>query len=237
MTLTLTIEDIAAAFPNYQVAAILADDMRVDAHRSADLTALIEDREASCRERHAGTPLSQIPGIAVWRDAYRQFGIKKTSYRSSIERIVKNALADRSLPHINAFVDAYNAVSLAHVFPIGADDADRIASAVAFRYGRADDSFYPLGQADAQNDPPKPGEVVLAAGNNVLCRRWNWYQDARSPITEATQRALVTVQCNGAGDLKAAADDLTDLLERFCSARCTVLFASAENPVVAFPAS
>jgi DNA/RNA-binding domain of Phe-tRNA-synthetase-like protein len=54
--------------------------------------------------------LADIPGVAAWRKAYRAFGIKRTSYRSSVERLMKNALADRPLPEINAFVDAYNAV-------------------------------------------------------------------------------------------------------------------------------
>ena len=35
--------------------------------------------------------LSAIPGVAAWRSAYRAFGIKKTSYRSSVERLVKHA--------------------------------------------------------------------------------------------------------------------------------------------------
>ena len=30
------------------------------------------------------------------------------------------------------------------------------------------------------NDPPKPGEVVYADAAKVLCRRWNWRQDART---------------------------------------------------------
>ena len=69
--------------------------------------------------------MSQIPGIAAWRAAYKGFGIKQTRYRSSVERLVKNVLAGRPLARVNAFVDLYNAVSLAHVLPLGADDLDR----------------------------------------------------------------------------------------------------------------
>ena len=43
-------------------------------------------------------------------------------------------------------------------------------------------------------EAPKAGEVVYADAAHVLCRRWNWRQDARSLITAATARAVVTVQ-------------------------------------------
>ncbi len=232
MQITLTIEDVSDDFPDFRIAAILAHGLKIPAERPPELDDLIAQRESACAAEYAGMQLSEIPGVAAWRRAYRQFGIKKTSYRSSVERLVKNVLAERRLPAINGFVDTYNAVSLAHVLPVGADDIDCIGPDVAFRYSRDDDTFYPLGQENAENDPPKSGEVVLASGTSVMCRRWNWYQDARSPITHQTQHALVTIQSNGEGDLGAAVDDLTGLLSRFCAARCEVAVASPDAPAV-----
>ena len=157
-----------------------------------------------------------IPGVAAWRRAYRAFGIKKTSYRSSVERLVKNVLAGRALPPINSFVDAYNAVSLAHVMPLGADDLDRVNGDIAFRYSRPGDQFFDMASgeegAPAEPDPPKEGEVVFADAEKILCRRWNWRQDVRSLVTPSTRRAVVTIQLNGAGDLDGAVADLVSLL-------------------------
>ena len=232
MTISLTIEDLAGDFPEFEAAVVLASALEISERRPDELDALIEHREAACRDLYPETPLSEIEGVAAWRRAYRQFGIKKTSYRSSVERLVKNVQAGRRLPVINSFVDCYNAVSLAHVLPIGADDADQIDDVAAFRYARGGDTFFPLGKPDGESDPPKSGEVVLASASNVLCRRWNWYQDARSPITGTTRHALVTIQSNGWGDLRKATEDLTDLLGRFCGARCSVEIVSARNPTV-----
>jgi DNA/RNA-binding domain of Phe-tRNA-synthetase-like protein len=181
--------------------------------------------------------LSEIPGIAVWRRAYRAFGIKKTSYRSSVERLVKNVLAGRELPEINSFVDAYNAVSLKHVMPAGADDLDRVAGDLAFRYSRPGDSFVDMavgeeGSDAPADDPPKEGEVVYADAEKVLCRRWNWRQDARSLVTPSTRRAVVTVQFNGAGDFDAAVADLVDLIGRFAGGRTAIAIADRNRPVV-----
>ncbi len=228
----LDISDIAADFPDFRVAAVVATDLAIPDSRSRELDRLIGEREAALRERWAGMELSEIPGVAAWRRAYRAFGIKKTSYRSSVERLVKNALAERPLPAINPFVDCYNAVSLAHVFPLGADDLGKVEGDIAFRYSRSDDSFLDMGAEGEANDPPKPGEVVYADAEKVLCRRWNWRQDQRSLVSPGTRRAVVTVQANGWGDLDAAVTDLVGLLARFCAAKTAATIASAGEPVV-----
>ena len=224
-----TIADIIGEFPNYRVAVIVAAGMTVPAARPAALDDAIA-AAAAIRDRYGATPLSEIPGIRDWRAAYRAFGIKKTSYRCSVERLVKNALAGRPLPRINAFVDAYNAVSLKHVLPAGADDLDRVAGDIAFRFARTGDSFIRLGDAAGAEDPPKDGEVVYADGEKVLCRRWNWSQDARSPVTPATTRAVVTVQSLGGVPLESAAAELADLFAESCGAATSVTILDAGTP-------
>jgi len=233
----IDISEIAADFPGFRVAVVVGVDLAIAAERPPALAAEIVKREAAARERWAGTELAEIPGIAAWRRAYRQFGIKHTSYRSAVERLVKNALAGRELPAINGFVDAYNAVSLTHVLPAGADDLDRVKGDLAFRYARPGDSFLDMGARDDAGrplpDPPKEGEVVYADAGKVLCRRWNWRQDARSVVTPATRRAVVTLQANGHGDPAAAAAGLVALLESTCGGRYAVTVAGRNAPGIA----
>jgi DNA/RNA-binding domain of Phe-tRNA-synthetase-like protein len=231
----LSIAPLTAAFPDFRVAAVIAEDLVIPPRRPPALAVHIAQMEAECRARFGGTELSEIPGIAAWRRAYRAFGIKKTSYRSSVERLVKNVLAGREIPAINSFVDAYNAVSLAHVMPLGADDLDSVSGDVEFRFSRPGDTFVDMaaGEGEDPNDPPKEGEVVYADAAHVLCRRWNWRQDARSLVTAKTRRAIVTLQGNGEGDPARAAEDLCGLFQRFCGARTHVAVASRDNPMVA----
>jgi hypothetical protein len=79
-----------------------------------------------------------------------------------------------------------------------------------------------MAERDAEREPPeapKPGEVVDADASHVLCRRWNWRQDARRLITPQTR----AVPCSGAGDGMAAANDLVDLIGRFSDGTCRVV--------------
>jgi DNA/RNA-binding domain of Phe-tRNA-synthetase-like protein len=230
--LQISIADITSAFPDYRVAAVVAEGLTIAPERPAALDALIAAREEAARARWGGTELAQIPGVAAWRAAYKGFGIKQTRYRSSVERLVKNVLAGRSLARVNAFVDLYNAVSLAHVLPLGADDLDRVTPPLSFRYARVGDSFVDMADSESGEEPeaPKAGEVVYADADHVLCRRWNWRQDARSLITPATTRGIVTLQANGAGDVAVAAADLVDLIEKFCGGPCRVAILDRARP-------
>jgi len=226
----VSIADITEVFPDYRVAFVVAEGLTIAPERPAALDALIAQREEAARARWGGTELSQTPGIAAWRAAYKGFGIRQTRYRSSVERLVKNVLAGRSLARVNTFVDLYNAVSLAHVLPLGADDLDKVTPPFTFRYAREGDSFVDMAEEGNTPEAPKPGEVVYADAAHVLCRRWNWRQDARSLITPQTARAIVTVQANGAGDVSEGADDLIDLIGKFCGGQARGVVLDRAHP-------
>jgi DNA/RNA-binding domain of Phe-tRNA-synthetase-like protein len=233
--LELSISELVPRFPDFRVAVVVAEELELRTERTQSLDALIAEREEASRERWADKELSEISGIAAWRAAYKGFGIKKTSYRSSVERLVKRVKSGERLPAVNTLVDIYNLVSLRHVLCCGADDLDRLAPPLAFRFARAGDSFVDMGAeaGEGPNDPPKEGEVVYADSRHVLCRRWNWRQDARTGISEATRRAVITVQANGWGDLEAAVDELKRLATEFCDAEVRVAIADAATARVA----
>lgn len=232
----LSIADIIPQFPEARIAGIAIDGLQITGARPPSLDALITEREAACRKAWAGYELSAIPGVAAWRAAYKGFGIKRTSYRSSVERLVKRVLAGERLPVVNSFVDLYNTVSLTHVMCCGADDRDKIQPPLAFRFARADDSFVDMGASDGAdaNDPPKEGEVVYADARHVLCRRWNWRQDSRTGISSRTTRVIATIQANGHGDITQAVADFTTLIAIHCGGHTSVKIADADRPVVTF---
>ena len=176
--------------------------------------------------------LSAIPEVAAWRAAYKGFGIKRTSYRSSVERLIKRVIAGQPLPAINALVDLYNMVSLETGLCLGCDDLDKTFGDLAFRFSRPDDSFLDMGAepGDDPNDPPKEGEVVYADDAHVLCRRWNWRQDCRTAANSDTHRAVLTAQSNGVGDVEAAAARLARLIGRECGATCRVKVLDRARP-------
>lgn len=227
-----SIEDIIADFPDSRIAFVLAENLSIAPERSSALDGAISQAEEVIRARYSGQELASISEIQDWRQAYKGFGIKKTSYRSSVERLVKNALAGQGLPRINALVDCYNLISLSYIVPIGADDCARLAGGISFRRAREGDEFFTLGGDGVTNDPPKPGEVVYADEEKILCRRWNWRQDARSPVNLDTHAAILTVQAQTAVDLEAACHGLCQALEEHCGAATSYSIANKSAPSV-----
>src|SRR3974390_3494882 len=115
----LSIVDLAGRFPDFRVAFVFAEPLAIRPARSRELM----------RE------------IAAAGAAYKGFGVKRTSYRSSAERLIKRVLAGQPLPEINALVDLYNMVSLESGLCLGCDDLDKTAGDLVFRFAKADDSF------------------------------------------------------------------------------------------------
>lgn len=72
--------------------------------------------------------------------------------------------------------------------------------------------------------------MVYADSRHVLCRRWNWRQDARTVSTVAACRAVLTVQSNGVGDVEAAAARLAELIGRECGAECRIEALNRRRP-------
>ena len=229
----LDIAGVLTDFPETRVALIVARDLEAGRARPPALDAALAEVETEVTAFLADRALAEVPELQVWRAAYKAFGVKKTSYRSSVERLLKQIQRDRGLPRVSNLVDCYNAVSARHRLPIGADDLDKVTGGLAFRRARPGDDFFALGADPASDDPPKPGEVVYADGEKLLCRRWNWYQDARSATGPATRHAVLTVQWLGGGrPLEPAVEETRAWLSAHCGARTSWAIAEIGTPCV-----
>src|SRR5262245_13396743 len=232
---TLSIAELTERFPAFRVALVVVDGIAIPSAPPPALEAWIAETVAQAGDALSGHELGNLPELRCWREAYKAFGEKKTSYRSSVERLLKSIQRGNGLPRVNAFVDAYNTVSVRYRMPVGADELDLVTPPLAFRYARRDESFIALGDPIQADDPPKLREVIYADGTKCLCRRWNWYQDARSAIRPETRRAVLTIQSNcpeTAGQMVAAAELLCGQLRRCCGGHAAWGIAESSRPEV-----
>lgn len=234
--LTFTVAEIIERFADFRIGVVAAEGLTIQPERPPALEQAILAAEREAAAALAGTALADVPELRCWREAYKAFGVKKTSYRSSVERLLKRVQQGGGLPRVNNLVDAYNLISLRYRMPVGADDLDKVVSPLGFRCARPGDTFIALGDESAEPGPlvPAPGEVVYADAEKLLCRRWNWYQDARSPISAATTRAVLTVQAlePTAALVEEAVQQLCALLAAYCNARTTWAVADRGKPEV-----
>ncbi len=232
--LVFTIAEVIERFPNFRIGVVVAEGLTIQPEQPQELAQAILAAEQETAAALQDVALADIPELRCWREAYKGFGVKKTSYRSSVERLLKRVQQGAGLPHVNALVDTYNLISLRYRVPVGADDLAKVISPLGFRFARPGDTFIALGDESQEPDPPAPGEIVYADAEKCLCRRWNWYQDARSAISATTASAVLTVQAlePTAALVEEAVVHLCSLLSTYCNARTAWAVADRGQPEI-----
>ncbi|MFI6643979.1 B3/4 domain-containing protein [Streptomyces sp. NPDC050504] len=226
MTLNFTVaDDVRTLVPGFTHLAVEAHGL-VNGPSSEESSALLDDAARRLAERLAGRAPHEDPHVAAWRAAYTAFGAKPSRTRNSAEALAKRALADGGLPRINLLVDAYNAVSVARLIPVGGEDLDRIEGGMRLVRAAGDEPFVTVAGGEESVEHPEPGEIVWCDGRGVTCRRWNWRQGPRTRIEEETVNAVFLLESLAPmtpGELRAAGEELARSLEKLSpGARVTV---------------
>ncbi|MEU8788140.1 phenylalanine--tRNA ligase beta subunit-related protein [Streptomyces sp. NPDC048643] len=226
MTLTLTVSDeVRALAPGFTHLAVEADGL-VNGPSTDGTSALLDDAARRLAERLGGRPAQEDPHMAAWRETYTAFGSKPSRTRNSAEALAKRALSDAGLPRINVLVDVYNAISVAHLIPVGGEDTDHIRGAMRLVRATGDEDFVTVAGGEETVEHPDAGEVVWRDDTGVTCRRWNWRQGPRTRLTERSTSAVFLLESLApmpVADVESAGAELAELLAKFSpGARITV---------------
>jgi DNA/RNA-binding domain of Phe-tRNA-synthetase-like protein len=201
--------EVTEAWPDYRVAVVIAQGVS-NGPTDAASERLLAQAENAARELGLERAADD-PRIAAWRRTFSEFGSKPSRYPSSAESLLARVLKGGELPRVNALVDTYNAVSVTHLIPVGGEDLDELAG-------------------DLRLVCAEDGEVVWRDDLGVTCRRWNWRQEPRTQLTEATRNAFfVFDQLPPQHNLDAAVQELIGHLKaRAPEVRTRVISAPSE---------
>ncbi|WP_392842110.1 B3/4 domain-containing protein [Streptomyces sp. LN500] len=217
MTPTLTVsDDVRTLAPGFTCLAVEARGL-VNGESNEESSALLDDATRRLVERLDGRAPHENPHVAAWRDTYTAFGAKPSRTRNSAEALARRALTDAGLPRINLLVDLYNAISVAHLIPVGGEDTDRIKGAMRLVRSTGQEPFRTVAGGEEAVEHPEPGEVVWCDDEGVTCRRWNWRQGVRTRLTEESVNALFLLESLAPmtiGELEAAGAELAESLEK-----------------------
>ncbi|CAM5719267.1 hypothetical protein SBADM41S_03712 [Streptomyces badius] len=123
-------------------------------------------------------------------------------------------------------MDLYNAISVAHLIPVGGEDLDLIEGGMRLVRAEGDEDFVTVTGGERTVEHPDAGEVVWCDDAGVTCRRWNWRQGPRTRLTEETTSGLFLLEGLApmpVAELETAAAELAEALAKFSpSARIEV---------------
>ncbi len=199
---------VLAVRPDYVALLLTAHGVR-GGPCDAGTEGVLATAEARAREALAAVPLDQVPHVVQWREAFRAFDAKPQKTRPSVEALLRRV--GTGLPRVDRLTDVYNAVSIAHVVPVGGEDLDTYAGPPRLVRCDGTEPFDTTAGGAPVVEHPAAGEVVWRDDLGVTCRRWNWRQCTRTRITPSTTAAgfvLDGLGALGVDGLTAAADDL-----------------------------
>ncbi|MEV4434887.1 phenylalanine--tRNA ligase beta subunit-related protein [Streptomyces sp. NPDC049555] len=198
--------------PDYRALVVAAEGLVPGPSDDASEKLLAAAEENAAAALAGGAP-EDHPHLAAWREAFRAFGAKPQRTRPSVEALLRRVPA--GLPRVDRLTDIYNAVSVAHVVPLGGEDLDHYAGAARLVRATGEESFETTAGGESAVEHCPPGEVVWRDDAGVTCRRWNWRQCTRTRLTLTTTRAFFVLDALGPMDdaaLTAAGDALTTAL-------------------------
>jgi DNA/RNA-binding domain of Phe-tRNA-synthetase-like protein len=176
-------------------------------------------------------PLSELESLAVWRSAFRAFGVDPTQYRSAAEALLRRLTKKGDIPSINLLVDIGNLVSIRYGLPIAVVDRRAIKGAITVHFADGTETFTNLGQSEV--DHPDVGEVVFTdEDRTVVARRWCWRQSDQSGAREDSTDVIITIEAhhaNGRADVEAAVNDVLALLNEYAGGEYEYGILGREN--------
>ncbi|MCX4798982.1 phenylalanine--tRNA ligase beta subunit-related protein [Streptomyces sp. NBC_01242] len=213
MTLTFTVaDDVRTLVPGFTHLAVEARGL-VNGPSNDESSALLDEATRLLSERLDGRAPHEDSHLAAWRDACTAFGAKPSRTRNSAEALARRALTDAGLPRINLLADLSNAISVAHLIPVGGEDIDRIKGAMRLVRATGQEPFSTVGGGEEAVEHPEPGEVVRCDDEGVTCRCWNGRQGVRPRLTEEPVNAVFLLERLAPmtiGELEAAGAELAE---------------------------
>lgn len=135
--------------------------------------------------------LVEHPNIQGWRQAIGQCGLKPSSFKSSPEQLARRLLKGQEISTPLPLVNAYCAVSVRHLAPMGAYDLARLPAAeIELRLvSPRTDRFAPLG-GRTEDMPMEEDVASYACGDEVICWAYNHRDSRRTCLQPDTRQSV-----------------------------------------------
>jgi DNA/RNA-binding domain of Phe-tRNA-synthetase-like protein len=226
------INKILNRYPTINIGVVEGKDLKI-IKKHPEVEKYKAEALLSAEDKVGCNPITRHPYISSWRNMYRSFGTKPGDYRPSAEALLRRALKKQVFPNINTSVDAYNAVSIKYIIPMGGFDIDSIHGDIELRFSPGNEAFTPLGSKKLEFT--YEGEVVYADQQRILTRRWNYRDCEETKITAKTKNIVMFI--DGSPEIpeqiiEKATLELGDLLKTSCKGNYTSNIAQSDNPVI-----
>jgi len=146
------------------------------------------------------------PQLAPWREVFRGLGLPARDYLPSVEALARRARRQGPPVRVQPLVDAYNAISLRRLVPVGAFDLAGLRGDIRLGRTAGGELFWPIGAEAGAG--VGAGELCYLDGDRVLTRHFVWRQSIWGMIRPTTRRLFLVSEI-----LPAAAEQADGILK------------------------
>lgn len=178
-----------------------------------------------------GKDLTKEPKIADWREAYKSFGFKPSSYRCSLEALLRRVIASKGLPNISPIVNLYNLISIKYSLPAGANDLDHVSGKIQLTVAKGGESFLAIGAKESE--AAKEGEIIYRDDNEILCKAWNWRQSEQAKVRDTSKNLFIVLEGlenTTPSEITQALKELKVLIEKYCGGKFELYYLDKNIP-------
>lgn len=211
--------EILKKFPCLKLGILIVKDIK-NVKNTEDILKLEQSTALALKEKFESNDITQDPKLNDWRNAYKAFGFKPSSYKCSVESLIRRVLQKKEIPNIHPIVNLYNSISIKHTLPISARDLRAIKGTIQLTFAKGVEYFTPIGSKE--KEIVKQNEVVYKDQIEVLSRSWNWRDNDKSKISKDSKDILFVIEGlehTSPHEIIEALQDLNSLIETHFDAK------------------
>jgi len=225
--------EIFEKFPHLRIGVVVGKGLK-NGKRGSEMDNLINENISRLVDRVGEKNLSDFPNIAAWRETYRQFGTNPNKFKPTAESFLKRVLKSPVFPSISKAVEAYLAVELITMLPIGGYDLTKINGDIVLRISKGNESFLPLG--GGAPELTNPGEIIYSDNRIVLTRNWNYRDSDETKIVEESEEIFLASEAAlpeiSSEDLKLTIEKIAEYETIYCGGTYQTYFLDRDTPEV-----
>ena len=156
--------------------------------------------------------------ISPWAIAQAGFGKKAKHYHTSVERLLKKVLSNKSIKTKEVLTNLLQYSALKHIVPYGIDDLDKVQGNLTFTLASGKEKAIAFRNV-------KKNALCYKDDKKVLGTKLDYWKNKKTILDKNTKNALIHFEILPPLSQKKAdvlVEDITSLIKNFCGGKVKV---------------
>lgn len=218
-------KEVFRPFPGFQVAVIAAKNS--DNQRSAQkATHLVHDIEAYVHQTFHPAIIKNHSLLSPWTAAQKAFGKEARHYHTSVERLLHSVLKRKRITAKDTASNLLRYISIRHLLPGGADDADRLRGKVQFALAKGSERVRLFRKL-------RKGALYYHDQQRILGTKLDYWKNKKTEPDAGSKNILLHLAALPPVDRKkllSIGKELQEIVRTFCGGTVKLVILDKKKP-------